>query len=135
MGLRQSHRQLGVSNGSDLDWLSALASEASEHSEWREFSAFADRRSRGLRTDAFRHLGHFIRAANDWEFEERLGFCRWLLRKAGVFGDLGIASPQPGVCTVCVHVLAKPNHGSGAFLNRHTLSVAIQRSRPDVLKV
>jgi hypothetical protein len=84
-----------VSNGSDLDWLSALAREASEHPAWREFSAFADSRSRGLRTEAFRHLSHFIRAATDWEFEERLRFCRWLLGKAGVFGELGIASPQP----------------------------------------
>jgi hypothetical protein len=84
-----------VSDGSNLDWLSAIAREAGEHSEWREFSAFADSRSRGLRTEALRHLSHFIRTANDWEFEERLGFCRWLLGKGGVFGDLGIAAPQP----------------------------------------
>lgn len=86
---------LGVSNGSDLDWLAALAREASEHPEWREYSAFADSRSRGLRTEAFQHLSRFIRAANDWRFEERLGFSRWLLGKGGRFGDLGIASPQP----------------------------------------
>ncbi|WP_146620075.1 hypothetical protein [Acuticoccus sediminis] len=84
-----------MSNVSDLDWLSALANEASEHNEWREFAAFADSRSQGLRTEAFRHLSHFIHATRDWKFEERLGFCRWLLGKGDAFGGLGIASPQP----------------------------------------
>lgn len=86
---------LGVSSGWDLDWLAALAGEANEHPEWREYSAFADSRSRGLRTEALQHLSRFIRAASDWKFEERLRFSRWLLGKGGRFGDLGIASPQP----------------------------------------
>lgn len=72
-----------------------MAREASERPEWSEFALFAELRGKGVRAQAFKALTPFVQRAVDWDFKDRLSFCRWLLNRSLNFKDRTVAIPQP----------------------------------------
>lgn len=56
------------------------AADAEGVPAWEGYARYCRLRERGLRGDALRYLGEFLRAAEKWTFEERREFAVWLSR-------------------------------------------------------
>jgi hypothetical protein len=89
-------------SNSDLNRLAAMGEEAEHHAGWADYAAFANCRSRGLRSDGFRALDSFIVVSGSWSFEGRLAFCRWLFGPLPNFSDQRLALPQPLLAKIAI---------------------------------
>ncbi len=64
--------------GSESEALLIVGKEAMLNSKWTEYAQYCFDREKGLRRDAFTHLNKFLDFADDWTFEEKVEFVRFL---------------------------------------------------------
>jgi hypothetical protein len=75
--------------------LQAAADAAEEIPAWQDYAAYCRLRQRGLRQQSLGSLEAFIDRLANADFEQRLGFVRWVMPRSDRRSDGDLLAPQP----------------------------------------